>query len=265
MTAGTGAAAGGARLRVGISECLLGRPVRHDGGHKHDPFLTGTLGEWVDWVPVCPEVELGLGTPRPSMRLIAAGTGARLVVRQTGEDLTGLYVVLHSDSSPIACVSRPIVRLGDLLSGESRAMPEPFEFTVADVDRTALGLDELDEFLAEFRIEVVSDQGSPELFPSQFALDLDLDVTAGSGPSTFDPRAIAPVRRSVWLPTAPTRGSESSLPPALRGSWRWSPGPAAAVVEESLLWVERTEVLSMSCMISRLWRGVSAESGCGAG
>lgn len=76
-------------LRLGISECLLGRPVRHDGGHKHDRFLTDTLGTWVEWVSLCPEVEIGLGTPRPAMRLVASGTGARLVVRKTGEDLTG--------------------------------------------------------------------------------------------------------------------------------------------------------------------------------
>lgn len=66
----------------------MGRAVRHDGGHKHDRFLTDTLGQWVEWVPVCPEVEIGLGTPRPAMRLVAAGTGPHLVVRKTGEDLT---------------------------------------------------------------------------------------------------------------------------------------------------------------------------------
>jgi uncharacterized protein YbgA (DUF1722 family)/uncharacterized protein YbbK (DUF523 family) len=76
------------KLQIGVSECLLGRKVRHDGGHKHDRFLTDTLSAWVDWVPVCPEVEIGLGTPRPAMRLVAEGTGARLVVRNTGEDLT---------------------------------------------------------------------------------------------------------------------------------------------------------------------------------
>jgi uncharacterized protein YbgA (DUF1722 family)/uncharacterized protein YbbK (DUF523 family) len=88
MSARPGDRPGEARLRVGISECLLGRPVRHDGGHKHDRYLTDTLGEWVEWVPLCPEVEIGLGTPRPAMRLVASGTGARLVVRKTGEDLT---------------------------------------------------------------------------------------------------------------------------------------------------------------------------------
>ena len=48
------------RIRLGISACLLGEPVRFDGGHKRDPFLVGSLGQFVDWVPVCPEVESGL-------------------------------------------------------------------------------------------------------------------------------------------------------------------------------------------------------------
>lgn len=76
------------KLQIGVSECLLGRKVRHDGGHKHDRFLTDTLSAWVEWIPVCPEVEIGLGTPRPAMRLVASGTASRLVVRTTGEDLT---------------------------------------------------------------------------------------------------------------------------------------------------------------------------------
>ena len=57
------------RPRVGISSCLLGQPVRYDGGHKRDPFLVETFGSHVEWVPVCPEIEAGFGTPRPSMSL----------------------------------------------------------------------------------------------------------------------------------------------------------------------------------------------------
>ena len=57
-------------IRVGISSCLLGEAVRFDGGHKRDAFLTGTFGAFVEWVPVCPEVECGFGTPRESMRLV---------------------------------------------------------------------------------------------------------------------------------------------------------------------------------------------------
>ena len=56
--------------RIGISSCLLGEEVRHDGGHKRDAYLVGILGEMVAWVPACPEVEFGLGTPREPIRLI---------------------------------------------------------------------------------------------------------------------------------------------------------------------------------------------------
>jgi uncharacterized protein YbgA (DUF1722 family)/uncharacterized protein YbbK (DUF523 family) len=57
------------RPRVGVSSCLLGSPVRFDGGHKRFRFLTDELGLYVDWVPYCPEVEIGLGTPREPIRL----------------------------------------------------------------------------------------------------------------------------------------------------------------------------------------------------
>jgi uncharacterized protein YbbK (DUF523 family) len=55
-------------IRIGISSCLLGQKVRYDGGHKHDRFLTDILGRFVEWVPVCPEVELGMGIGHPPHR-----------------------------------------------------------------------------------------------------------------------------------------------------------------------------------------------------
>lgn len=75
-------------IRVGISSCLLGRKVRFDGGHKRDRYLTDVIGEWVEWVSVCPEVEIGLGTPRPTIRLEGTADDARLVEPKSGEDLT---------------------------------------------------------------------------------------------------------------------------------------------------------------------------------
>jgi uncharacterized protein YbgA (DUF1722 family)/uncharacterized protein YbbK (DUF523 family) len=81
----------GTRLKIGISACLLGQEVRFDGGHKRDPFLTDTLGSQVEWVPVCPEVEMGLGTPREAMRLVRTGDGMvplRMVTTRTGIDHT---------------------------------------------------------------------------------------------------------------------------------------------------------------------------------
>ena len=76
------------RIRVGISACLLGEPVRYDGGHKRDPYLVEILGRYVEWVPVCPEVELGLGTPRETLRLVRIGEDVRMVMPKTGQDHT---------------------------------------------------------------------------------------------------------------------------------------------------------------------------------
>lgn len=75
-------------IRLGISTCLLGENVRFDGGHKQDLFLLKTLGRYVEWVPVCPEVEIGLGTPRESLRLIGGPEAPRLVAPKSGSDHT---------------------------------------------------------------------------------------------------------------------------------------------------------------------------------
>ena len=76
------------KIRLGISSCLLGERVRYDGGHQLDRFLRDTLGEYVDYVPVCPEVEMGLPTPRETLRLVEKGDGPRLVFSRSGEDVT---------------------------------------------------------------------------------------------------------------------------------------------------------------------------------
>ncbi len=76
------------KIRIGISECLLGHEVRYDGGHKHDGFLTGTLGRYVDYIPVCPEVEYGLTVPREAMRLEGDPERPRLVTIKTRVDHT---------------------------------------------------------------------------------------------------------------------------------------------------------------------------------
>jgi len=88
MTRAKGRAVAHAPLRLGISACLLGEAVRWDGGHKRDPFLTETLGRWVEWVPVCPEVELGLGVPRETIRLEGDAGAPRLMAIESRRDLT---------------------------------------------------------------------------------------------------------------------------------------------------------------------------------
>src|SRR5262245_8287509 len=75
-------------IRVGISACLLGAEVRYDGGHKRDAFLIETLGRFVEWVPVCPEVEAGFGTPREPMRLERVQGDVRLLTVETRRDVT---------------------------------------------------------------------------------------------------------------------------------------------------------------------------------
>ncbi len=84
----TAKAEDGERIRIGISTCLLGEKVRHDGGHKHDRYLTQTLGRYFEYVPVCPEYECGLGVPRESMRLVGDPDSPRLVTTKTKVDMT---------------------------------------------------------------------------------------------------------------------------------------------------------------------------------
>ncbi|MGW8313760.1 MAG: YbgA family protein [Desulfuromonadales bacterium] len=76
------------RIRLGVSACLLGEKVRFDGGHKLDHFLTDTLGHYVEYVPVCPEVEIGLPIPREALRLVGEPESQRLVFSRSGEDIT---------------------------------------------------------------------------------------------------------------------------------------------------------------------------------
>ena len=75
-------------VRLGISRCLLGEPVRYDGGHKRNLFLVDVLGHHVEWVPVCPEVEAGFDTPRESMRLVDDVAEPRLITVRSHQDHT---------------------------------------------------------------------------------------------------------------------------------------------------------------------------------
>lgn len=76
------------RIKIGISSCLLGNNVRYDGGHKLDRYIRDTLGEYFDFVPVCPEVECGLPVPREPMRLVGDHRDPHLVTSRTGVDHT---------------------------------------------------------------------------------------------------------------------------------------------------------------------------------
>jgi len=73
-------------IRIGVSACLLGAEVRYDGGHKRDDFLLSSLGRHVTWVPVCPELEFGLGVPRESLRLVGDPESPSLIGARSGAD-----------------------------------------------------------------------------------------------------------------------------------------------------------------------------------
>lgn len=85
------------KIRLGISACLLGAQVRYDGGHQLDRYLRDVLGEYVDYVSVCPEVEVGLPIPRETLRLIEnEEQQVRLVFSRSGEDITARMEVWAS-------------------------------------------------------------------------------------------------------------------------------------------------------------------------
>ncbi len=75
-------------IRIGISSCLLGEEVRYDGGHKRNALVTGALSGFMTFVPVCPEVEVGMPVPRPAIRLVRLGGGIRLIDPKHGVDHT---------------------------------------------------------------------------------------------------------------------------------------------------------------------------------
>ncbi|MCP5143123.1 MAG: DUF523 and DUF1722 domain-containing protein [Chromatiales bacterium] len=80
-------------IRIGISSCLLGEKVRYDGGHKKDNYITGTLADYFEFVPVCPEAAIGLGIPRPTIRLVGAAEAPRVRgVKDASLDVTDRMV-----------------------------------------------------------------------------------------------------------------------------------------------------------------------------
>lgn len=120
-------------IRIGISACLLGEEVRFDGGHKRARFLTDTVAEFVRYVPVCPELELGLGVPRESLRLSREAGGVRLVAPKSGTD--------HTDS------------MGRFAERRARELgSEDLDGFVLKKDSPSCGL---------FRVKIYDQHGSP--------------------------------------------------------------------------------------------------------
>ena len=77
-----------APIRIGVSSCVIGEEVRWNGGHSRQRYLTDMLGPFVEYVPVCPEVEVGMGVPRPTVRLVREGDGLRMIDPKNDIDWT---------------------------------------------------------------------------------------------------------------------------------------------------------------------------------
>jgi uncharacterized protein YbgA (DUF1722 family)/uncharacterized protein YbbK (DUF523 family) len=93
------------KIPIGISSCLLGQNVRFDGGHKQDAYIMGTLGEYFEFHPFCPEMGIGLGAPRPTLHLVKVDHDIRCVgvkkpdwdVTESLRDYAGQQKQLHSE------------------------------------------------------------------------------------------------------------------------------------------------------------------------
>lgn len=110
------------RIRIAVSSCLLGHRVRYDGGHKHNGYITETLGQCFEFVPFCPEVAIGLGVPRPPIRLVAGKRGVRARgVKDITLDVTDQLMVYAEKVAPkLDDVSGYILKKGSPSCGMER-------------------------------------------------------------------------------------------------------------------------------------------------
>ena len=175
------------RLRIGISSCLLGDEVRFDGGHKRDGGLIDALGPYVEWVRVCPEVELGLGVPREPVSLVSTGRGIRMIAVHTGTD--------HTDAMR-AYAARTVRALasaglaGYILKAKSpscglRGVPVAVEGAAAHPDPGGVGLfaAALREGLADLPVEDEVSLADPAVRESFLERALAFDRRRGSARS----------------------------------------------------------------------------------
>lgn len=110
------------RISLAISSCLLGQKVRYDGGHKHNGYITESLGRFFEFVPFCPEVAIGLGIPRPPIRLVAGELGiTALGVRDTTLDVTERLAAYATKVAPeLQKVSGYLLKKGSPSCGMAR-------------------------------------------------------------------------------------------------------------------------------------------------
>jgi uncharacterized protein YbgA (DUF1722 family)/uncharacterized protein YbbK (DUF523 family) len=109
-------------IKLGISSCLLGQPVRYDGGHKADSYIIGTLGAYFTFIPLCPEVAIGLPVPRPPIRLVQRGVAIRVVgVKDPTLDVTApLHAYGVASAARLEAISGYILKRGSPSCGMER-------------------------------------------------------------------------------------------------------------------------------------------------
>ncbi|MCW8917365.1 MAG: DUF523 and DUF1722 domain-containing protein [Gammaproteobacteria bacterium] len=110
------------KIKLGISSCLLGQPVRYDGGHKRDAYIIGTLGAYFTFIPFCPEVAIGLPVPRPTIRLVQQGEAIRVVgTKDPALDVTELLHRFGKETAErLTSISGYILKRGSPSCGMER-------------------------------------------------------------------------------------------------------------------------------------------------
>ncbi len=112
----------GGKIRIGISSCLLGEKVRFDSGHKRDSYINGTLSQYFDFIPYCPEVAIGLGIPRQPIRLVRKGEQVHVTgTRDPALDVTDkLHAYGRKTAGEIDDISGYILKKGSPSCGMER-------------------------------------------------------------------------------------------------------------------------------------------------
>ena len=128
------------KFRIGISSCLLGNEVRWNAGHKLDKYLTRTLGQFVEYVPVCPEVEVGLGIPRESMRLVGDPENPRLITFKSKNPTKAGIAAIAACPSLIFSTLLPGIRLKTISPSTSPLNNPPKRVASVSSEPLTIGL-----------------------------------------------------------------------------------------------------------------------------
>ncbi|MDH3692665.1 MAG: DUF523 and DUF1722 domain-containing protein, partial [Gammaproteobacteria bacterium] len=143
------------KIKIGISSCLLGEEVRFDGGHKRDRFITDRLSAFVKFVPICPEIAIGLGVPRQPIRLVAEADAHRAVgVRDETLDVTDdLIQFAHRTSPKLSKVSGYIFKSKSPSCGMTRVKLYPRDGLMPNRDGVGLYARTIMEIMPNLPVE----------------------------------------------------------------------------------------------------------------